>query len=477
MALAFMKPSPLRRRAQRLFVIAAALLAGTVAHAHGEQPASRQIPPAALPALKLSPADDRLLAEVEGERIGSNGLALLQRYLALDRRPSETQAVLADVIEQRLLARHAQERYSSAELFPEQRVAFAPEVGVDEKLVGVLRTVFREPLHIALGSGNGDERSHIVLARPRIDAAQLQGVLGDPHSIRVEYTLEPARKQVADALELLRYALPGGERGRISLGDIYARQNVQGRISLHQLDTGFLAARVDERLQALRVIDWAQREAGAAAVAELRRNLADRDYARALMAHYGLGSDLHDTRPHIDALRRAVKPPEIDAWYTQHRERLRRIERVRARHIRLADETTAMRVAQQLKPDASNFAELARRHSMAPDAAGGGELGWLDRPRHNDWLRELIFAQPARHNGAPVREPAPANAAAAWEIVRVDEQQHGYHPRDSETVRYLASQAIAEQKARQEFAALLASLRRTARIVLAANAPAGTSSP
>lgn len=475
MSIALLKQSPLRLRAQRLLVLAAALLPSAFAQAHGEHvAASPAVAPAALPALKLSPADDTKLAEVDGERIGRNGLALLQRYLALDRRQSDTQTVLAEVIEQRLLARYAQERYSSTELFPEQRVAFAPDVGVDEKLVGVLRTIYRDTLETALPAEAGEGMTKIVQTRHSPDAAQLRNLLGDPQRIRVEYTLDATQKKAADALELLRYALPGGARGRISLGDIYARQNVQGRISLHQLDSGFLAARVDERLQSLLVIDWAQRQAGTAAVAELRRNLSDRDYARALMAQYGLGTDIHDTRPHIDALRRAVNAEEIDAWYAQHRERFRRLERVQARHIRLADEATALQVAQQLRADGSNFAELARRHSIAPDAPSGGELGWLDRPTQNDWLRELIFAQPARQTGAPVREPAPANAAAAWEIVRVEQQQHGYHARDSETVRYLASQAIAEQKARQEFRALNTSLRAKARIVLAATAGAST---
>lgn len=473
MTLAITRQSPLRPWAQRLLVAVVALLPAALAQAHGEHAAARPAAaPAALPPLRLSVDDDAVLAQVDGDRIGSNGLALLQRYLALDRRPADTQSVLAEVIEQRLLARHAAQRYPVAELFPEQRVAFAPEVGVDDKLVGLLRTVYREALESALPAEAGDNLAKIVQARPTVDAAQLRAVLGDPQRIRVEYTLDTAQKKAAEAVELVRYTLPGGERGRISLADIYARQNVQGRISLHQLDAGFLAARVDERLQSLLVIDWARRQVGAHAVAELRRNLSDRDYARALMAQYGLGTDMHDSRPHIDALRRAVSAAEIQRWYAGHRERFRRLERVRARHIRIADEATALQVARALKPDGSNFAELARRHSVAPDAAGGGELGWLDSPTQNDWLRELVFAQPPRQTGAPVREPAPANAAAAWEIVRVEEQQHGYHPAASETVRYLASQAIAEQKARQEFSALNASLRGKARIVLATAAGA-----
>lgn len=461
---------PLRRMAQRLLTCAAlALLVPGLALGHGNAaaPAPRATLAAAAPLDLPDAAADTDIARVDGQRIGRNGLLLLQAYLSLDQRTLDLPQLRDEVIEQRLLAQYAETTFTQVELFPEQRVAFATDVAVDDRLVGLLRTLYRDRLDSALQAEAGADLARIIVTQTLPDIAQLQAVLGDPRRLRVEYRLSESEQAAAARLQLLHYRLPSGGEGRISLADIYARQNIQGRISLHQLDRDFLAAQLRARLLGLLSIDWAGRQAGVAAIAELRRNLYDRELARALMARYGLGTDIHATSEHLQELRRRVTQAEVNAWYDADRDRFRRLERVRARHIRLADEATADRVARLLRKDGSNFAGIARQFSLAPDAAGGGELGWLARKNEADWFGELVFAQPPQRNSAAVREPAAAGAPAHWEIVRVDEQQFGHHPRDSETVRYLAAQAIAEQKARQEFAALRQSLQAKARIVLA----------
>ena len=460
----------LRLLAQRGLLLAAATCTAA-AQAHGSHETAAARPAAAVQTQPLTPlpnaGEDRLVAEIDGERLGSNALALLLRYQRMDQRGADATRLLDEMIEQRLLARYAAARFSQAELFADQRVAFAPEVSAEEKLAGVLRTVYRERLPAELAAEAGADMEKAILAQPPLSAAQLREALGDPAQLRVEYALTPAQQQAAAALYVLRYRLPGGAEGSLSLADLYARQNVQGRISLHQLDAAFLAAQAQRRLAELLVVDWASRQAGENAVAELRRNLLDREYARALTEHYGLGNDIHASSAYQAALRGKVDQAQVEHWYDTHKEQFRRLERVRARHIRLADEATAARVNAQLRKDGGNFAELARRHSVAPDAAGGGELGWLARQDKADWFSELVFAQAPGQNGLAVREAVAADAAAHWEIVRVEEQVYGYFPRDSETVRYLAAQAIAEQQARADYEALRQRLRREAHIRLA----------
>ncbi|TDR46649.1 parvulin-like peptidyl-prolyl cis-trans isomerase protein [Tahibacter aquaticus] len=466
-------PLPLRPGAQRLLCAVAALLLPAIAVGHGQGAASATQAALAATPLDLPAATaDADIARVDGERIGRNGLLLLQAYLSLEQRKPSLPQLRDEVIEQRLLARHAEKTFTQAELFPEQRVAFAPQAAVDDRLVGLLRTLYRDRLDSALQAEAGNDLARAIIAQTLPDAAGLQAALGDPRRLRVEYRLSESEQAAAAQLQLLHYRLPSGGEGRISLADIYARQNVQGRISLHQLDRDFLAAQLRTRLLGLLSVDWASRQAGVAAIAELRRNLYDRELARALMARYGLGTDMHASSEHLQELRSRVTQAEVNAWYDADRERFRRLERVRARHIRLADQATADRVARLLRKDGSNFAEIARQFSIAPDAAGGGQLGWLARKNEADWFSELAFAQPPQRNSAAVRTPAATAASAQWEIVRVDEQQFGHHPRDSETVRYLAAQAIAEQKARQEFAALRQRLQAKARIVLAQQTPA-----
>jgi len=444
---------------RRGLVLALALAAVPLA-AH--EPARPSAPPvaAALPPLRLGA--DVPIAEVDGERIGRNGLMLLQRYAALDGRAPVLDAVLAEVAEQRALARHAAAHFSREQLFPDARVAFAPEVAADDKLTGLLRAVYREPLEAALTAGAGGDLHKVLIPTPAPDGSQLRDVLGDPARIRLDYTLDTAAQRKAQALVVQRWRGLDGREASLSLADVYARQNVQGRLTLHALDGEFLQAQARQRVGALLVQEWARTAAGDAAVAELRRNLLDREYAQGLASYYGVGADPHDSNAYVDGLRRAVTRPQIAAWYAAHREQFRRVERVKARRIRLADEATARRVAAQLQADGSNFAALAQRHSVAPDAAGGGELGWLARRAEADWFTELVFAQPVRRNGVPVREPVAADAPAHWEIVRVDAQQTGYFEGDSETVRYLAARAIAEHAARVNFAALRERLRRRA---------------
>lgn len=411
-----------------------------------------------------------VVARVDGDAIGSASLDVLVRYARLTDRAANERAVLDTVIERRLLARHALATYPIDALFPERRVAFAPDVAADERLVAVLRAVYRDEVGALL---TDETAQRAIVARPDIGAAALRDALGDPARLRVEYALDDASRARAAALVLLRYRLPGAGEGMLTLADLYARQNVQGRISLHSLDVDFVKSQVDARLAALLVVNDAERRLGRPTVAELRRALADQELERALGERYGLGGDLHDDSAYLADLRTRVTAHDIDAWYDAHRERFRRVDAVHVRHIRLADDATAQRVARALAADGSNFTELARRYSIAPDGAGGGDLGWIDAQAQREWFGALAFAQPPRRNGTAVREPAKADAAAAWEIVRVEEQRVGWHAKDSETVRYLASREIAEQRARAAFETLRKRLRGAATIAIARNATGG----
>jgi peptidyl-prolyl cis-trans isomerase C len=49
----------------------------------------------------------------------------------------------------------------------------------------------------------------------------------------------------------------------------------------------------------------------------------------------------------------------------------------KASHILLENEDEANKVIAELKPDGSNFAELAKKYSTGPSGKDGGELGWF----------------------------------------------------------------------------------------------------
>lgn len=76
--------------------------------------------------------------------------------------------------------------------------------------------------------------------------------------------------------------------------------------------------------------------------------------------------------------RSRVGDMEIDAYYTAHRAEFDRPAQVRARQIVVADQEAGARVLAQLRKG-EPFAEVARRESLSPDGAEGGDLGFFGR--------------------------------------------------------------------------------------------------
>lgn len=69
---------------------------------------------------------------------------------------------------------------------------------------------------------------------------------------------------------------------------------------------------------------------------------------------------------------------EIDAYYAAHRSDFDRPAQVRARQIVVADQAAGERVLAQLRKG-EPFNEVAKRVSLSPDAAQGGDLGFFGR--------------------------------------------------------------------------------------------------
>ena len=73
-----------------------------------------------------------------------------------------------------------------------------------------------------------------------------------------------------------------------------------------------------------------------------------------------------------------VSEMEIDAYYAAHRADFDRPDQVRARQIVVADQASGEKVLAELRKGAE-FAEVAKRVSLSPDAAQGGDLGFFGR--------------------------------------------------------------------------------------------------
>lgn len=102
---------------------------------------------------------------------------------------------------------------------------------------------------------------------------------------------------------------------------------------------------------------------------------------------------------------------DIKAFFSLHADKVKSPPAVRVRHLLLPcevgreDETeaTARELLAVARPD--NFAELAKRHSACPSAAGGGDLGFVRAEDLDPGFAEAAFRMPVGEVGGPVRTP------------------------------------------------------------------------
>ncbi|PLX77944.1 MAG: peptidylprolyl isomerase [Desulfuromonas sp.] len=88
-----------------------------------------------------------------------------------------------------------------------------------------------------------------------------------------------------------------------------------------------------------------------------------------------------------------VSDREISAYYKANREAFNRPEQVRVRQILVADEAEGHRLLGLLRKG-ENFANVARQHSLSPDAEQGGDLGFFSRGEMPAAFDAVVFDLP-----------------------------------------------------------------------------------
>lgn len=419
--------------------------------------------PAALAVTEFQLNDPALAARIDGAPVHFFSVETMWQLARMKDGQSTRTAALENIVVNRLLSASARKTYGEAALRANQRVAYAREVALDEQVVSTLRSVHGKELDQAVQRLPGAKLDALIAAQSEPDGAAMDAVFGRSDALRLEHVLNTVQQERAKKIVVLRYQLPNGPAGSISLYDVYQRQNVQGRVALFTRQPGFVPQQARLNLAAIFVQHWARQKFGEAALADLRQALAEQQEVVLLQQMHGIGADTDAASPVVDQLAKQVKPAQILAYYRKHREEFERIEKVKARHIRLPDEAAAQAVAKALA-SGGDFAALAKRHSSAPDAVSGGDLGWIRHEAQPDWLAQMAFAQPEGQVSKPIRMPAGPHDKASWEIVLVEKRVNGYQAPESESARYVASQAIARDAALERLTALRARLLREARI-------------
>jgi len=92
----------------------------------------------------------------------------------------------------------------------------------------------------------------------------------------------------------------------------------------------------------------------------------------------------------LTAEAREPSEAEVQAYYQQHRAEFQSGEEVRVRQILVHDEKLARDILRDLRNGAS-FAQLSGKHSAAPNAKRGGEIGFVSRGELPKMFEEQIF--------------------------------------------------------------------------------------
>ena len=90
-----------------------------------------------------------------------------------------------------------------------------------------------------------------------------------------------------------------------------------------------------------------------------------------------------------------VNDEDLKTYYSAHPEQFKELEQRRVRHILVKTEEEAKQVMKALKKG-DDFIELARKKSVDPSAANGGDLGWFTKGQLVPEFEAAAFALKSR---------------------------------------------------------------------------------
>lgn len=114
---------------------------------------------------------------------------------------------------------------------------------------------------------------------------------------------------------------------------------------------------------------------------------------------------------------------EVDAFYGEHKEKIRTSARVKASHILIKTEGQEKQAALDSinelgrRAASEDFAELAKEASDCPSGNAGGDLGYFGRGDMVKPFEEAAFAQEVGAVGEPVETPF------GYHLIRVDDRK------------------------------------------------------
>ena len=408
------------------------------------------------------PADAALRAAISDRhtamRIGHWSLsqpafALLERVARRRQPEASAAAIAAAALEDHVIGEHARAAVGDDALFDNRLVALTPKASAEASLYASFEAAWGAELAAAMGPDGG---KHFIIDRQPLTRQRLRDLLGVGKQARLDDRLPPEREASLEGVTLLTWRIDARDRGRVTLADVWRRLTLQERAVLYGGDEGYAMHQAELQVRHAVMRHWVLTQGGldAADLATLQDLVGDHDRRVAFLQWSGVVDEDHAQSAELARLRAQVSDADIRRWYDDHPDKFKRTLRVRARHVRCADEASCI-AARAALARGMPFAEAAHRWSVAPDAAQGGDMGWVSAARaRDDWLVQLAFAQPVGPPTEPLHEPSATPETGDWQIVEVLEREQGRHTAGSEAVRYEAGQAIARERAIANFGAL-----------------------
>ncbi|GGY47597.1 hypothetical protein GCM10011297_20520 [Bacterioplanes sanyensis] len=371
--------------------------------------------------------------------------------------PVTARLVVQQLLDDAVLAAHAQQRYDAEQLWPKQRVGFDYQVDRQRQQAALLRGYYGQAIEQAIKALPDGSLASVVQWQSELDLKPLTLQPG------LTIDLTPDQRQQAGQMIVVStdFNQDGEPEQHITALDIYQRQNVQGRLALQQGDVDYLKAQARQRVGELFIQHWVQQRWSHADWQALEQVLVNQQLAQRLRQLVGVYADIHDDNPALRAAAEQVTDKQLQQAYARHRDDFKVVERAKVQRIQLADQHSADRVYQALQKGL-NFEQAATRYSLTNDT----ELGWLqrsDQPR--SWMHSVAFTQPEGHISKPFRSPQ-NTGPVVYEIVRIVAREDGFLPLSDAGVRYELAREIAAQQLLQNYQQLQQRLRQQATISL-----------
>lgn len=383
--------------------------------------------------------DERVVAEVDGAALTRPVLAVFLASARVHDPAVKPLEVLENLVDVHLMGEWYRQNYA-ADAEP-ARVGYNRATRADRDTAALVRVAYRDKLAAALTANGWASPLNALQGDLNLDSKGLRPILSADSGLR--QALNPSQRRAARAWVVARYRFPGAAPRELTLADLYDGQNIALKARFHDLDTLAMADAVDEWVRRAFVLDWFERQAPLTDAERgwIRQLVLDRLDQRALIRALGLSDDPHDDNARLREVAEDISDKEIHRYYQLHRDRFRRVEKVRAARLYLPSQTLADEVQARLDGGAS-LKELAKDYADQ-EGVVYQKPGWLARGERKDaWLVGFAFTL---QEGA-VSPPARVPGQARWVILEVDRRREGFQAADSEAVRYQASRVLARER-------------------------------